>query len=190
MRYFSVIGLCVIVAGCSLGTSDRIAHQESPDERMTRIVLAGRQECETKFPTSPRRNHLAQARCVVEFNERVVMPQDQFPDLVGKLNATRLVVAEKQDKSVDRGSPNFLGAEGDTYEPTEGATTDPYPPNPGACANANEREACVASAKELTPMDAHLVEATIKAYLTEIRSRLDKAAGIGRAADACRGRLP
>jgi hypothetical protein len=25
-------------------------------------------------------------------------------------------------------------------------------------------------------MDAHLVEATIKAYLTEIRSRLDKAA--------------
>jgi hypothetical protein len=32
-------------------------------------------------------------------------------------------------------------------------------------------------------MDAHLVEATIKAYLTEIRNRLDKAAGIGRAAD-------
>jgi hypothetical protein len=35
-------------------------------------------------------------------------------------------------------------------------------------------------------MDAHLVETTIKAYLTEIRSRLDKAAGIGRAADASR----
>ena len=29
--------------------------------------------------------------------------------------------------------------------------------------------------------------ATIKTYLTEIRSRLDKAAGIGRAADACAG---
>src|SRR5260370_41713602 len=37
-----------------------------------------------------------------------------------------------------------------------------------------EREACVVSAKELTPMDAHLVEATIKEYLTEIRNRLDK----------------
>ena len=36
-------------------------------------------------------------------------------------------------------------------------------------------------------MDAHLVEATIKTFLTEIRSRLDKAAGIGRAADACAG---
>src|SRR5882724_1117222 len=36
-------------------------------------------------------------------------------------------------------------------------------------------------------MDAQLVEATIKAYLTEIRNRLDKAAGIGRAADACAG---
>ena len=32
---------------------------------------------------------------------------------------------------------------------------------------------------------AHLTEATIKAYLIEIRNRLDKAAGIGRAADAC-----
>src|SRR5260221_6006166 len=50
-----------------------------------------------------------------------------------------------------------------------------------------EHEACVASAKELTPMDAHLVGATINAYLTEIRNRLDKAAGIGRAADACAG---
>jgi hypothetical protein len=50
-----------------------------------------------------------------------------------------------------------------------------------------EQEACVASVKELTPMDAHLVETTIKTYLTEIRSRLDKAAGIGRAADACAG---
>jgi hypothetical protein len=36
-------------------------------------------------------------------------------------------------------------------------------------------------------MDAQLVEATIKTYLTEIRSRLDKVAGIGRAADACAG---
>ena len=45
----------------------------------------------------------------------------------------------------------------------------------------------MASAKELTPMDAHLVETTIKACLTEIRNRLDKAAGIGRAADACAG---
>jgi hypothetical protein len=35
-------------------------------------------------------------------------------------------------------------------------------------------------------MDAHLVEATIKTYLTEIRNRLE-AAGIGRAADACAG---
>jgi hypothetical protein len=49
------------------------------------------------------------------------------------------------------------------------------------------QEACVASAKELKPMDAQLVEATIKLYLTEIRNRLDKAAGIGRAADACAG---
>jgi hypothetical protein len=34
-------------------------------------------------------------------------------------------------------------------------------------------------------MDPHLAEATIKSYLTEIRTRLDKAAGIVRAADAC-----
>jgi hypothetical protein len=41
--------------------------------------------------------------------------------------------------------------------------------------------------KELAAMNAQLVETTIKTYLTEIRSRLDKAAGIGRAADACAG---
>ena len=65
---------------------------------MTRIVLAGRQDCETKFPTSPRHNHVAQARCVAEFKERVVMPQADAPDLIAKQNATSLVVAEKQDK--------------------------------------------------------------------------------------------
>jgi hypothetical protein len=36
-------------------------------------------------------------------------------------------------------------------------------------------------------MDAQLAETKIKTYLNEIRSRLDKAAGIGRAADACAG---
>jgi len=41
--------------------------------------------------------------------------------------------------------------------------------------------------KELAAMDAQLVETPIKTYLTEIRRRLDKAAGIGRAADACAG---
>jgi hypothetical protein len=49
------------------------------------------------------------------------------------------------------------------------------------------REACVVPTKELAAMDAQLVEATIKTYLTEIRCRLDRAAGIGRAADACAG---
>ena len=40
--------------------------------------------------------------------------------------------------------------------------------------------------KELA-MDAHLVETTIRSYLNEIRGRLDRAAGIARAADACAG---
>jgi hypothetical protein len=45
----------------------------------------------------------------------------------------------------------------------------------------------VVATKELAAMDAQLVETTIKTYLAEIRNRLDKAAGIGRAADACAG---
>jgi hypothetical protein len=49
------------------------------------------------------------------------------------------------------------------------------------------REACVVATKELAAMDAQLVEITIRTYLTEIRRRLDRAAGIGRAADACAG---
>jgi hypothetical protein len=45
----------------------------------------------------------------------------------------------------------------------------------------------VVATKELAAMDAQLVETTIKTYLAEIRNRVDKAAGIGRAADACAG---
>lgn len=36
-------------------------------------------------------------------------------------------------------------------------------------------------------MDTQAAELTIKAYLTEVRTRLDRAAGIARAADACAG---
>ena len=36
-------------------------------------------------------------------------------------------------------------------------------------------------------MEAHIAETAIKTFLTEIRTRLDKVAGIGRAADACAG---
>jgi hypothetical protein len=36
-------------------------------------------------------------------------------------------------------------------------------------------------------MEAHIAETAIKTFLTEIQTRLDKAAGIGRAADACAG---
>ena len=36
-------------------------------------------------------------------------------------------------------------------------------------------------------MDTQAAELTIKAYLTEVRDRLDRAAGIARAANACAG---
>ncbi|MEH2709874.1 hypothetical protein ABIF21_004132 [Bradyrhizobium elkanii] len=36
-------------------------------------------------------------------------------------------------------------------------------------------------------MDAQAAETAVRTYLTEIRTRIDKAAGIARAADACAG---
>jgi hypothetical protein len=36
-------------------------------------------------------------------------------------------------------------------------------------------------------MDADAAELTVRTYLTEVRTRLDRAAGIARAADACAG---
>jgi hypothetical protein len=36
-------------------------------------------------------------------------------------------------------------------------------------------------------MDREAAELTVRTYLTEVRTRLDKAAGIARAADACAG---
>jgi hypothetical protein len=46
---------------------------------------------------------------------------------------------------------------------------------------AAEQEACVASARELKPMDTQAGELTIKAHLTEVCTRLDRVAGIARA---------
>jgi hypothetical protein len=48
-------------------------------------------------------------------------------------------------------------------------------------------EACAVPAKELVPIVPQSAERTIKTYLAEIRTRLDKASGIGGAADACAG---
>src|SRR5947209_15550950 len=45
---------------------------------------------------------------------------------------------------------------------------------------------CVVS-KGADAMDTQAAELTIKAYLTEVRTRLDRVAGIARAADACAG---
>jgi hypothetical protein len=36
-------------------------------------------------------------------------------------------------------------------------------------------------------MDAQALELTVRTYLTELRTRLDKAAGIARVVDACAG---
>jgi hypothetical protein len=36
-------------------------------------------------------------------------------------------------------------------------------------------------------MDADAAELTVRTYLTEVRNRLDRAAGMARAADACAG---
>src|SRR6266851_9662750 len=62
-------------------------------------------------------------------------------------------------------------------EPGVNSSVEEYaPPWSGACYPQHRKPARVIPN-----------EATIKAYLTEIRNRLDKAAGIGRAADACAG---
>ena len=47
--------------------------------------------------------------------------------------------------------------------------------------------ALLVAANEPKPMHAEATELTVRAYLTEVRIRLDKAAGIARAADACAG---
>lgn len=79
MRFFLPVGLCSIVAGCSSGTAERLAYQESADERMTRIASAGPQECEAKFPRASGHNHLAQAHCEVKFKSGC-LPQADYPD--------------------------------------------------------------------------------------------------------------
>jgi hypothetical protein len=48
---------------------------------------------------------------------------------------------------------------------------------------AAQRSVC--GGERNTAMDAQMLEATLKVHLREMRQRLDQAAGIGRAAEAC-----
>jgi hypothetical protein len=47
------------------------------------------------------------------------------------------------------------------------------------------RRASMCGAEGGAPMDPQTIEITIKAYLTEMRSRLERAASIAKAAEAC-----
>jgi hypothetical protein len=57
-----------------------------------------------------------------------------FPNALRKVGALRRGAAGPVFLHV---GTTFVEPTGAAYEPTEGATTDPYPPSPGACASAN-----------------------------------------------------
>jgi hypothetical protein len=46
---------------------------------------------------------------------------------------------------------------------------------------------CGGEQRETKPMDRDAAELTVRTYIKEVRTRLDRAAGIARAADACAG---
>jgi hypothetical protein len=68
------------------------------EEAVAQLVTAGRQQCAAEFPAGPAPYHAARARCFSDYANRVLSPHTPYPDLLAKLNATRVVVAEKLDR--------------------------------------------------------------------------------------------
>jgi hypothetical protein len=67
------------------------------------LAAVGRQDCATRFPTSPKHNHVAQEQCYVSFINSTIVPRLQSPaapDLQALMNARRLALAEKVDQGL------------------------------------------------------------------------------------------
>jgi hypothetical protein len=96
MRMSAVIGLALALSACA-------SQPQGPTqaENIRNLFGLGKATCASRFPTSPKHNHVAQAQCYNEFIVANIIPQEQRDaDLYTLMNAKRLVLAEEADKGL------------------------------------------------------------------------------------------
>jgi hypothetical protein len=99
MRTAAGIVLALLLSSCA--SQPRGPTQADIDAEIRSEQDAAKQDCAARFPTSPKRNHVAQAQCFNSFVVANIMPRESpYADLHALMNAKRLALAEKADKGL------------------------------------------------------------------------------------------
>lgn len=96
MRPALALASFLMLAGCAAQYQGPT--QADLDADIARDRRLGHEQCATRFPISPRTNHVAQARCYNEYDVAIIQPRMRFADLNALVNAKRLATAEQADQ--------------------------------------------------------------------------------------------
>lgn len=95
MRATTIAATGLMLCGCAAHHGPTPAEIEA--EQLAKIESAKR-DCTERFPTTPGRNHVAWARCYVDFYNRQILPGVRYPDLAKTVTTKRIALAEKMDQ--------------------------------------------------------------------------------------------
>jgi hypothetical protein len=98
MRGLAGVVLALTLSSCA--SQPQGPTQAELNAQIQSEMAAARQDCATRFPTSPKRNHVAQAKCFNAFVAANLSRITQYGDLQLLMNARRLAVAEKVDQGL------------------------------------------------------------------------------------------
>jgi hypothetical protein len=95
------VGIVLALALSSCASQPQGPTQADIDAEIRGELAAAKQDCATRFPISPKHNHVAQAQCYNSFIVANIIPREQpYADLHTLMNAKRLVLAERADKGL------------------------------------------------------------------------------------------
>jgi hypothetical protein len=95
MRATIVAATTLMLCGCAAHNGPTPAEIEA--NQLAQIEDAKR-DCTGRFPITPGRNHVAWARCYVDFYNQQILPGVRYPDLAKVVTAKRIALAEKVDQ--------------------------------------------------------------------------------------------
>ena len=92
MKFILIIAACLTLCACSATKAQQQAEQLAA---MRAKQQAAFDECKVKYPTAPRKNNVAYARCVNDVNAAYVTSN---PDIADLLAVKRVAIATQMDE--------------------------------------------------------------------------------------------